>query len=143
MLPIISRKHQDFEELFDGFFLDFFKPYTIHKRINSFPCDLQETDEQYIITIDVPSLSKDNIEIEYDTSSRMMNIYCNYSSSKEEDNKKFLLKERYSQTSTRSIKLPSAVIPESIVATIENGVLRIHVDKSLDKSDEILKIKVK
>ncbi len=132
------------ENLFDEFFDNFFdypmfdnQPMqNVQKKLygrnaaNMMKTDVQEHENHYEIDIDLPGFSKDELSIE------LSNGYLVITAAKgldkdETDEKtgKYVRKERYAGSMTRSFYIGEDVKEEDIHAKYENGVLSLSVPK--------------
>lgn len=87
--------------------------------------NIEELESDYIVTVEVPGVSKKDITIDYDDS------YLTISVEKKEDNsnKKYLRKEITETTFSRSFYLEN-VNEDKIKAKLEDGILTIKIEKS-------------
>ena len=94
--------------------------------------DVAETDNVYEVTIDLPGINPDDIEIQVDNNT--LTIQGQRSSESEEENpdKHFHRVERFSGRFARSFVLPSSVNEDESAAEFKDGVLVI----TLPKADE-------
>ena len=87
--------------------------------------NIEELESDYIVTVEVPGVSKKDINIDYDDS------YLTISVEKKEDNsnKKYLRKEITETSFSRSFYLEN-VNEDKIKAKLEDGILTIKIEKS-------------
>ncbi len=87
--------------------------------------NIEELESDYIVTVEVPGVSKKDITIDYDDS------YLTISVEKKEDNsnKKYLRKEITETSFSRSFYLEN-VNEDKIKAKLEDGILTIKIEKS-------------
>jgi HSP20 family protein len=93
------------------------------------PVDLHETPESYVITAEVPGLSRDDIEI------NMHDGRVTLSGMRRERNgacEQYHRVERGRGSFSRTFQLPIAVDTERIVADLRDGVLTVTCPKSAD-----------
>ena len=164
----ISRRNKDnerkemmvrrpFDELFDNFRQDiedaFFTPFTSALRSHGTPesmdlietriplCDVIDKGDKYIISLEVPGIQKDNIEV------KATEEYITVSGIEEKKNEKeegnYVLNERTFRSFSRKIPFSENIVPAEVDATVENGILKIEVPKQRPKSIEETKIKIK
>jgi len=93
----------------------------------SLPVDIQEEDEEYILTADLPGVEKDEINITGDESK--VEIAAESKAEMKEENEKYIRRERRSRSFRRNIAWPQPVDPETISAEYEEGVLTITAEK--------------
>ena len=133
MLPSIFG-----ENLFDDWMNDFpFEKeffnvrnplYGKHAK-NLMKTDIRETDTTYELDVDLPGFKKEEIN------AKLENGYLTISAAKglekdENDKKgKYIRKERYSGTCTRSFYVGENIPQEDIRAKFEDGILRLSIPK--------------
>ena len=90
-------------------------------------CDLEETDSHYLLSFDLPGISKDEIHVE------MKGDRLVISGERKEDHEKkdasAISTERHYGSFYREITLPEDVDPEKVEAAYEAGVLHVSVPK--------------
>lgn len=129
------------ENLFHEDWLDFGFPqvekelYGKHAK-NVMKTDVKETEAGYEVDMDLPGFKKEEIN------ARLENGYLTISAAKgldkEETDKKgkYLRKERYSGSMSRSFYVGEEVTQEDIKAKYEDGILRLYVPKKEKKAIE-------
>ena len=119
-------------DLFDDFFEDGF---ISKKERNLMKTDIREKKDRYLIDIDLPGFSKENIKI------TLENGYLNISAkvSKEENHdheEKYVHRERFFGECSRSFYVGDEIVEEDINAEFKNGILKIEIPKK----EEVKKI---
>ena len=142
MLPTIFG-----ENLFDDFMDDAFERnffggrnplYGKHSK-NLMKTDVKETEAGYELDIDLPGFKKDEI------SAHLEDGYLTVSAAKgvdkdEKDNEgRYIRRERYSGSMTRSFYVGNAVTEEDIKAKYEDGILSLSITKKDPKAVEAKK----
>ena len=89
--------------------------------------DISETDDRYIIRMDMPGLRKEDVKVELQDS--MLTVSGERESEHEERKENVHRVERFYGHFYRAIPLPNAGSPEGVKAHMENGVLTIEVPK--------------
>jgi HSP20 family protein len=93
------------------------------------PCvDVSETDAAYQVRVDLPGLSKDNLDINYHEGT--LSVSGERQMEKAEDGTRFSRIERAYGRFYRSFSLPQAADADKIEAAHENGVLSLHIPKT-------------
>ena len=90
--------------------------------------DMMETDEAYLIEVDLPGLTKKDIQI--NAHDNVLSIEGERKRETKEEHPGYLRNERYFGSFKRSIMLPASVMADKIKATFKDGVLRINVPKA-------------
>ncbi len=132
MLPSIFK-----DDLFDGLmtlpFEDYFfgerNPLYGNNSKNMMKTDIKENDSEYEVNVDLPGFKKDELKLE------LKNGYLVITASKEldkdEEDKKgrYIRRERYVGSMSRSFYVGNAVTQEDIRAKYENGILILSIPK--------------
>jgi len=95
--------------------------------------DLSETEDAFHIRLDVPGMTKDDITINLQNSTR--------TSERREEGEEYVRVERAFGNFHRTFTLPDAVEPENVEATYDNGVLTIKVPKTEKSTRRQIEIK--
>ena len=97
--------------------------------------DVKEKDGNYILEIDVPGYSKEDIKIELENG--YLTVTAEKEENKDEEDKKsrYIHKERFYGKCSRSYYAGDNVKEEDIKATFKNGILKIEFPK--EKKEEI------
>lgn len=96
--------------------------------------DIKEKKDKYIIDIDLPGYEKENIKIEVEDG--YLTVHATIDSNKEEKEEgKFVRKERYMGSCSRSFYVGDDVKEEDIKATFRNGILKLEVPKVEEKKE--------
>ena len=122
------------EDLFDSFFEDFARPsknvvrYTT-PNTNVMRTDIRETEGSYELDIDLPGYKKEDVKAELKDG--YLTVSTKTSASKEEktENGKYIRKERYSGSCSRSFYVGEQVEQQDIKAKFEDGILKVTVPK--------------
>ena len=102
------------------------------KRINRdvdleiMPIDVLDNDNEIIVKVDIPGKDQESLHVELD--GMKLTIESTKDALEDED-QKWLTKERPSGISKRSIKLPVSVDSHNVSSTYRNGVLEIVLPK--------------
>jgi HSP20 family protein len=101
-------------------------------------CDIEETEDHFLLSLDVPGMKKDDIKIEL--RGHTLSISGERSEHKEEKRKGNQRAERFYGSFARSFTLPDEVKPEQIEAEYRDGVLSIAVPKAAAAGSRQIKI---
>ena len=125
------------ENLFDDFFEDLDRPLTSWNGFRNqnaiMKTDVKEHDGSYEVDIDLPGVKKEDVKAELKDG--YLTIRAEYGSQKDEkdDNGKYIRRERYSGSSSRSFYVGEQVKQEDIHAKFENGSLKLIIPKMEEK----------
>ena len=120
-MMMIPRNNFD---LFDDIFGDsFFK-----KEDKMMKTDIRETDNGYIIDVDLPGYKKENIKIDVTDGYLTINAKMNQKNT-EDNNGKYVRRERFFGECSRSFYVGEAVEDLDIKAKFQNGILSLEIPK--------------
>ena len=108
---------------FDNLFDDFFR---VSKK-NVLKSDIEENDKEYLINIDVPGFSKDNISLDFEDG--YLSVTAVNKDEKSNEGVKYLHRERFYGKVSRTFYIGKAIKEDEIKASFENGVLKIKLPK--------------
>ncbi|HJU72427.1 MAG TPA: Hsp20/alpha crystallin family protein [Gemmatimonadaceae bacterium] len=93
------------------------------------PLDATESENAYVVTIDLPGIKRENIKINFDRG--VLTVTGTREGASEQSNgDRFYVRERAMGTFTRSVRFARDVDGDKIDARLENGVLTITVHKA-------------
>jgi len=111
-------------------FDDFFgTPFFTRTESNMMKTDIKENDSNYELTVDLPGINKENIKAELNDGYLTISAQSNTSNDEKDKDGKYICRERYSGSFSRSFYVGDAVTEEDITAKFENGTLKLTVPK--------------
>ncbi len=123
-------------DLYDDFYDAFFNDGR-HSRSNLLKTDVIEDPDCYILFIDMPGAKKENIHLDFNDNY----LKVSYKESENEhSNKKYLRKERFYGSYSRSY-LFNDVDANNIEASYSDGVLKVVLHKKTENSIKAIEIK--
>ncbi len=116
---------RDYDLFGDDFFGDdFFKP----EKSNLMKTDIKETEDSYILDIDLPGYKKEDIQVELNDG--YLSIHAHTSNEvKDEKKGKFVRRERFMGECSRSFYVGDDIKEDEIKASFKNGILNLEVPK--------------
>ena len=128
------------ENLFDDW-MDFSFPdidkalYGKHAK-NEMKTDVRETEDGYELDIDLPGFKTDEVTAQLDNG--YLTIQASKGLDKEQKDKKgkYIRKERYAGSMSRSFYVGDAITEEDVHAKYEDGILKLSVPKKEAKAVE-------
>lgn len=94
-----------------------------------FRVDVREHDDEVIVVADLPGVEKESVSLQL-LNPRALEISCERSSEREEQEKGFIMRERLSGSMSRVVALPMNVSEENAKASFKNGVLEVTLKKT-------------
>ena len=117
-------KRNDFDVWEDAFF-------TNHEN-NIMRTDIKEKKDIYEISVDLPGYNKENIKMSLEDGYLTIEAILEKSMEEKEDGK-FVCKERYSGSCSRSFYVGEDIQSEEIKAKFLNGILTIEIPKKVER----------
>ena len=142
MLPTIFG-----ENLFDDFMDDAFERnffgsrnplYGKHSK-NLMKTDVKETDNGYELDIDLPGFKKDEITAHLEDGYLTVSAAKGVDKDEKDKEGRYIRRERYSGSMTRSFYVGNAVTEQDIKAKYEDGILSLSIPKKDPKAVEAKK----
>ena len=138
------------ENLFDDFMNDFaFPDFTDNANIekalygkhasHEMKTDVRETDSGYEVDIDLPGFKKDEINIQLDNGYLSISAAKGLDKDEQDKEGKYIRKERYAGSMSRSFYVGNAITQDDIKAKYESGILRLSVPKKAAEEIESAK----
>lgn len=128
------------ENLFDDW-MDFSFP-SIDKALygnrlqNVMKTDVKETENGYELDIDLPGFKKDEVNAQLENGYLKIEAAKNVNNDEKDQNGKYIRRERYAGTMSRSFYVGDAVSQEEIHAKFEDGILKLAIPKKDPKKVE-------
>jgi HSP20 family protein len=135
---IIKRFRTEIEDMFQDFMGGFSPGFSEMMEYRAPPIDIQETENEIIVTADIPGFEKENIDLEI--AGDRLKIKAESEIEKEEDEKGYHRRERSKKSVYREILLPKNTKPEESKASYKNGVLKVILTKIEDEKGKKLEI---
>jgi HSP20 family protein len=104
------------------------------------PVNISETEDNYVITAELPGLNKDDIRVTYQNG--VLTIEGERKMEQEEDNKNWHRVERIYGRFERSFRLPMPVQAENIRAEFKDGILTLTAPKAEEAKPKQIEVKV-
>ena len=126
----------------DSFLDDFFgypeRTYAAPKQtqMNGFmQADVAESEDAYTVEMNLPGVKKENVKIELKDGYLIVNASTKREVTEEDKKTKYIRKERYSGSGSRTFYVGKDLTQEDIKAKFEDGVLKLTVPK-IEKPEE-------
>lgn len=121
------------ERLFDDFMDDFVMPERnwnlARTSANVMKTDVKETEQGYELDIDLPGYNKEDINAQLENGYLTINAAKDSNKDTKDENGKYIRRERYYGSMSRSFYVGEHVKEEDIHARFENGILKLSVPK--------------
>ena len=101
--------------------------------------DVRETDSGYEVDIDLPGFKKDEINIQLDNGYLSISAAKGLEKDEQDKEGKYIRKERYAGSMSRSFYVGNAITQDDIKAKYESGILRLSVPKKAAEEIESAK----
>ena len=100
--------------------------------------DMVETDDVYTITVDLPGISKNEVNITF--KDNRLTISGERKKEEKEEKENYMRRERYFGSFVRSFTLPNAVKEDDIKAKYKDGVLTVTIKKTEESKPKTVKV---
>ena len=125
------------ENLFDDFFDDFARPARNAVRFNTpanniMRTDIKESEDGFELYIDLPGYKKEDVKAELKDGYLTISAQTSTDSDEKEDGR-YIRRERYYGTCSRSFYVGKEVTQDEIRARFEDGILKVAVPKKQAK----------
>ena len=128
---------RDVDRWFDDLRRDFDERWTDWPRFGTFlgngeavrepKIDLQDRGAEFLVTAEIPGVSKDDVEIRATPNS--LEIRAETRGEQETKDETYVFRERNYSAFYRTLPLPDEVVPEKVVATMKDGTLEVRLPK--------------
>jgi HSP20 family protein len=134
----IQNALSDFDRYLESFFGDsILAPAS--RIFNHMPAmDIQETENAYVLEMELPGYDEKTIEVHVDGSS--LTIASKQEEKSGESQETYLLRERRLNSFSRSFKLPENADPEAVNAAFKNGILTLQIKKRAEAQKRTIQI---
>ena len=142
--PAIQNALSDFDRYFGSFFGD----SVTQARLNLPAVDIQETDNAYLLDMDLPGFDETSIEVNVDganlTIASRQESESEKVDEKKSDDNTYILRERMiwskDRSFSRSFKLPENADSEAVSASFKNGTLNLQIKKRTEAQKRSIQI---
>ncbi len=120
------------EDLFDTFFG---KPVGGYGSVSTdlMKTDIKDMDQAYEITMNLPGVKREDVKAELKDGYLTVNAVSNSNRDEKDENGRYIRRERYSGSCSRSFYVGDQVTEEDIKARFENGTLKLMIPKKEEK----------
>ena len=130
--------------VFDVLFDDFGRTMLgkdIVKNEMSPAVDVRETEKGYLMEVDLPGYSENEIDISM--KDRILTLSCKKEKNEEKKEGGYLIKERNTSEFKRRFNFSDDIDDTAISATFENGVLEVNIPKKVETKPVQIEVKRK
>lgn len=113
--------------VFDDFFGAPF--FTARSTDNMMKTDIKENDAGYELTVDLPGIRKEDVKAELNDGYLTISAESSTSNDEKDDKGRYICRERYSGSYSRSFYIGDGITQSDISAKFENGTLKLTVPK--------------
>jgi HSP20 family protein len=139
----IQNALSDFDKYLGSFFGDSILAPAA-KVFNHVPAvDIQETEKDYMLDMELPGFEEKNIEVHVDGSKltiKSKQTGNEEKKDKEESQGTYIMRERRSNSFSRSFKLPENADSEAVSAVFKNGILNLQIKKKAEAQKRMIQI---
>lgn len=136
----LNKMHDDLNRLFSGFLPGDTLETSFARGAWEPVVDISETPESYLVSAELPGLTKDDVSINYEDG--ILSIRGEKKQEKEEKRKNYHRVERSFGAFERSFRVPSRVLVDKIEAKFKDGVLHLMLPKAEEARPKEIPIKI-
>ncbi|MCD7709365.1 MAG: Hsp20/alpha crystallin family protein [Clostridiales bacterium] len=130
--------------IFEDHFLDDFFDFPDHRHFPGpgdrpapmMQTDIEEKDDSYLLTMNIPGYSKDDVKAELNDGNLTITATKNSSNDEKDDKGRYIRRERYFGSCTRSFYVGDNIHQDEIKAKFEDGTLKLTIPKK-DRAKEV------
>jgi len=111
----------------DDFFRDDFFDRKDRMNYNLMKTDIREDENSYLLEVDLPGYSKDDIKI--DITDGYLTINAKVEKEDNDENKNYVRRERFTGEVTRTFYVGEDIKEDEVKANFKNGILTLEVPK--------------
>ena len=111
----------------DDFFRNDFFDRKDRMNFNLMKTDIREDDKSYLLEVDLPGYSKDDIKI--DITDGYLTINAKVEKEDNDENKNYVRRERFTGEVSRSFYVGEDIKEDEVKASFKNGILTLEVPK--------------
>jgi HSP20 family protein len=105
------------------------------------PIDIEENDDNFVITASVPGFVPEDIKIEVEDG--FLTIRAEHEGDDEQEREGWYLRERFVGAVERRLRLGDGIDTESITAELEHGVLTVTLSKVEEAKPKLIEVTAK
>ncbi|CAI2717656.1 Hsp20/alpha crystallin family protein [Nitrospina watsonii] len=113
----------------------------VSKRQESVRCNIEETEDRYILSAAVPGMKQDDIDIGIHDG--RLTLKGHHKEENKKEGETYHLREFSDTRFERSFTLGDGIDPENVEATLDNGVLTVVLPKKEEMKPRSVQVKVK
>ncbi len=141
----LNTLNEDINAILQKSFDNLFPEYIFHQELKgmAMPVDVKEMEDKYCVKVELPGISKENINIDINKS--YVKIEANKEVEKEEENnkQKYHKSEFRYGTYSRTLYFPFEIDVEKSSAELKKGILELHLPKLHSEDKETKKLEIK
>ncbi len=119
---LATYRNNIFDDLFNT-------PFFTRSEQNMMKTDIKEHDTGYELTVDLPGVKKEDIKAELNDGYLTITAESDTSKDEKDEKGKYICRERYSGSYSRSFYVGDSITEEDIKAKFENGTLTLDIPK--------------
>lgn len=141
LLPSTTALNRIFgEDLLDGFFGEPFRglrSYGYNEAGGLMKTDVKDLEDSYELSVSLPGVAKENIRAELKEGYLTISAATSGNNDEKDKNDRYIRRERYYGSASRSFYVGEEVSEEEIKAKYENGLLVLTVPKKDARQPEV------
>ncbi|RYL94801.1 Hsp20/alpha crystallin family protein [Sporolactobacillus sp. THM7-4] len=137
-----SKKDRDgFFDFLPSWFDEWGHNFFRNTSVQPFAADVQEKDNEYVVKIDLPGCTKENIHLDFNQGVLTVDASREQETNEKAEDGSFIRRERSSGSYRRRFAF-DGVVEEGIRASFENGVLTVTLPKNEENKKQSKQITI-
>ncbi len=131
LMPAVFHENL-FDDLFDPFFYGTRNAERADNKhfANMMKTDVKQTDSSYEVAVELPGCKKEDVQMELQDGYLTIQAVCRQNNDQNDENGRYLRRERFVGTCARSFYVGTEVRKEDIKARFADGILYITLPKA-------------
>ena len=131
----IKSVNDEISSILNRNFDSFFPEYIYNEEIDklAMPVELHEKDKEYTVKAELPGVKKEDVKAELKDGYLTISASANSNRDEQDSNGRYIRRERYSGSCSRSFYVGDQITEADIKARFENGTLTMQIPKKEEK----------
>jgi HSP20 family protein len=138
------RELSNMQRAMDRMFEETWRPFFEDREfggLNNLALDIDENDQNYLVTTEMPGVNAENIQVKLDGDYLLIEAETPEQVTEKEGTRSLMKERRYGRFSRR-VRLPQAVNSDKIEATYKDGVLSLTLPKREAAQPKTIPVKI-
>ena len=134
----MDKLRRDLARVFRRIGSDLGVPVSFHEAAERLAMELSETESSVVLNAELPGVKPENLDVSVTEDS--LTLKAESREEHVEESERYHRVEQRSRSFSRTVTLPSRIVPEDVKATYKDGVLRIVLPKGEPRKARAIRI---